>query len=326
MLAIEIASFGPPGVLRATERSTPVVAPDEILIAVEAVGVSRVDILQRQGKYPPPPGTSDLPGLDCAGTVAAVGESVTNWKMGDRVCALVSGGAYAELCAAPAVQALPIPEGWSAIEAATLPENLFTVYDNIVTRAHLSAGETVLIHGGTSGIGSMAIMVARALGAMPIATAGSDEKCAACLKLGAAEAINYRTQDFLEIARRFTGDKGVDVVLDMVGGSYFDKNLDVLATEGRLALIATLGGTSASLNIFKLMRKRGTIYASVLRSRTSAEKGAIAERLLHHIWPLLPARNAIRPVIDCTIPLRDASRAHERMESGQHIGKIVLVV
>src|SRR5215813_244281 len=194
MLAIEIVSFGPPGVLRATERPTPVVAPDEILIAVEAVGVSRVDILQRQGKYPPPPGASDLPGLDCAGTIAAVGEAVTNWKSGDRVCALVSGGAYAELCTAPAVQVLPIPQGWTAVEAATLHENLFTVYDNLVTRARLSAGETVLVHGGTSGIGVMAIMVARALSAIPITTAGTDEKCAACRKLGATEAINYRTQ------------------------------------------------------------------------------------------------------------------------------------
>jgi NADPH:quinone reductase len=325
MLAIEIASFEPPGLLRPAERPTPVPGADEILIAVEAAGVSRVDVLQRQGKYPPPPGASDLPGLDCAGTVAAVGESVTNWKVGDRVCALVSGGAYAELCAAPAVQALPIPEGWNAVEAATLPENLFTVYDNMVTRAHLARGETVLIHGGTSGIGSMAIMLARALAAVPIATAGSDEKCAACLQLGAAEAINYRTQDFVEIGRRITGGKGVDLVLDMVGGSYLDKNLDVLATEGRIAHIATLGGSSGTLNIFKLMRKRGTIYGSVLRSRTPAEKGAIAERLHRDIWPLLPARNTIRPVIDCTIPLREAARAHERMESGAHVGKIVLV-
>src|SRR5262245_6226845 len=222
MRAVEIASFEPPGVLRLTERPDPVPAPDEIVISVEAAGVSRVDILQRQGKYPPPPGASDLPGLDCAGSVAAVGESVTTWKVGDRVCALVSGGAYAELCAAPAVQALPIPEAWTAIEAATLPENLFTVYDNMVTRARLTADGTVMIHGGTSGIGSMAIMVARALSAVPIATAGSDEKCAACLELGAAEAINYRTQDFVEIGRRFTGGKGVDVVLDMVGGNYLD--------------------------------------------------------------------------------------------------------
>jgi putative PIG3 family NAD(P)H quinone oxidoreductase len=307
------------------ERPDPVIGPDEILIAVEAAGVSRVDALQRQGRYPPPSGASDIPGLDCAGTVRAVGRSVSNWKVGDRVCALVSRGGYAELCAAPAVQALPIPEGWTAVEAASLPENLFTVYDNLVTRARLSAGETVLVHGGTSGIGVIAIMVARALSAIPIATAGTDEKCAACRELGAAEAINYRTQDFVEVGRRFTGGKGVNVVVDIVGAGYLDKNLDVLATEGRLTHIAAQGAYSDTLNILKLMQKRATIYGSVLRPRTSAEKGAIAERLLHDIWPLLPARNPIRPVIDCTIPLREAWRGHERMESSAHIGKIVLV-
>jgi putative PIG3 family NAD(P)H quinone oxidoreductase len=277
------------------------------------------------GRYPPPAGASDIPGLDCAGAVTAVGSAVRNWKPGDRVCALVSGGAYAELCAAPAVQALPIPAGWTAVEAASLPENLFTVYDSMVTRAGLAAGETVLVHGGAGGIGSMAIMVARALSAIPIATAGADEKCAACRELGAAEAINYRTQDFVELGRRFTAGKGVNVVVDIVGAGYLDRNLDVLATEGRLAQIATQGGSSVTLNILKLMQKRGTIYGSVLRSRTSAEKGAIAERLLQDIWPLLPARNPIRPVIDSTIPLREAWRAHERMESSTHIGKIVLV-
>jgi putative PIG3 family NAD(P)H quinone oxidoreductase len=325
MLAIEITSFGPPSVLRPTERPIPTIGSAEILIAVEAAGISRADTLQRQGKYPPPPGASDIPGLDCAGTVTAVGESVTNWKVGDRVCAVVSGGAYAELCVAPAVQALPIPEHWTAIEAATLPENLFTVYDNLVTRAGLAAGGTVLVHGGTSGVGSMAIMAARALSAIPIATAGSDEKCVACRDLGAVEAINYRTQDFVEAVRRFTGGRGVDVVLDMIGGGYLDKNLDVLATEGHLALIATQGGSSDTLNIMKLMQKRGAIHGSVLRSRTPAEKGAIAERLLVDIWPLLPARHPIHPVIDCEIPLREAWRGHQRMETGAHIGKIVLV-
>jgi putative PIG3 family NAD(P)H quinone oxidoreductase len=326
MLAVEIASFDPPGTLRVTERTTPILKPDEILIAVEAAGVSRVNILQRRGKYPPPPGASDLPGLDCAGAVAAVGDAVTQWKVGDRVCALVSGGAYAELCAAPAVQALPIPESWNAVEAATLPENLFTVYDNMVTRARLSAGEVVLIHGGASGIGSMAIMVARALSAIPIVAAGSDEKCAACREIGAAEAINYRTQDFVERCTQFTEGKGVNVILDIVGASYLEKNLDVLATEGRLSMIATMGGSSGALNIMKLMRKRGSIMASTLRPRTPAEKGLVADRLRQHIWPLLPARNPIRPIIDSTFPLREASRAHERMESGEHVGKIVLVV
>ncbi len=326
MLAIEITSFGPPSVLKPVERPDPTPGPADILIAVEAAGLSRVDTLQRQGRYPPPPGASDIPGLDCAGTVQAVGESVTQWKPGDRVCALVSGGAYAELCVAPAVQALPIPENWTAAEAATLPENIFTVYDNLVTRARLSAGETVLIHGGSSGIGVMAIMLARALQATPIVTAGSDEKCDACRKLGAADAINYRTQDFAEAARRFTSGKGVDAVLDMVGGTYLDKNLDALATEGRLSIIAVQGGASDTLNILKVMQKRLSIYGSTLRPRTSAEKGKVAERLLRDIWPMLPARNPIYPVIDCEIPFRDAWRAHERMDSGAHIGKIVLVM
>src|SRR5262249_1576152 len=220
------------------------------------------DVLQRLGRYPPPPGASDIPGLDCAGAVTAAGEAVQEHKVGDRVCALVSGGAYAELCAAPAIQALPIPEGWSAVEAASLPENLFTVYDNMVTRARLAAGETVLIHGGASGIGMMAIMLARALSATPIATAGTDEKCAACRAAGAAEAINYRTQDFVDAARRFTAGKGVDVVVDIVGATYLARNLDVLAIEGRIAHIATQGGNSDELNIFKLMQKRGSIYGS----------------------------------------------------------------
>jgi len=325
MLAIQITSFGPPKVLEPVERPDPIVGPADILIAVEAAGISRADTLQRKGKYPPPPGVSDIPGLDCAGTVTAVGETVTDWRVGDRVCALVSGGAYAELCAAPAVQALPIPEGWTAVEAATLPENLFTVYDNLVTRGRLAAGETVLVHGGTSGIGSMAIMIARAFSAIPIATAGSDEKCAACRKLGATEAINYRAQDFVEVALHFTGGKGVDVVLDIVGAGYLDKNLDVLATEGRLVQIATQGGSSDTLNIGKLMRKRGSIHGSVLRSRTPEEKGAVTRRLLRDIWPLLPARNPIHSVIDCEIPLREAWRGHERMEASAHIGKIVLV-
>jgi putative PIG3 family NAD(P)H quinone oxidoreductase len=326
MLAIEITSFGPPSVLKPVERPDPTPGPSDILIAVEAAGLSRVDTLQRQGRYPPPPGASDIPGLDCAGTVKAVGASVTQWKPGDRVCALVAGGAYAELCVAPAVQALPIPDNWTAVEAATLPENTFTVYDNLVTRAHLSAGETVLIHGGSSGIGVMAIMLARALKAIPIATAGTDEKCAACRKLGAAEAINYRTQNFAEAARAFTSGKGVNVVLDMVGGSYLDKNLDALATEGRLSIIAVQGGASDTLNILKVMQKRLTIYGSTLRPRTAAEKGQVAERLLRHVWPLLPARDPIYPVIDCTFPFRDAWRAHEVMDSGTHIGKIVLTM
>jgi putative PIG3 family NAD(P)H quinone oxidoreductase len=325
MVAIEISSFGPPQVLRPVERAKPAPGPDEVVIAVEAAGVNRADSLQRQGKYPPPPGASDIPGLECAGSVAAVGPNVVQWKIGDRVCALVSGGAYAEFCAAPAVQVLPIPEGWTATEAATLPETLFTVYDNMVTRARLAKGETVLIHGGASGIGSMAIMVARAVGAVPTATAGSDEKCAACRELGAAEAVNYTTGDFVDAVRRFTSDRGVDVVLDIVGASYFERNLEALAAEGRLVFVAAQSGGLVSLNIFKLIGKRASIMGSTLRARTPEQKGAIAERLLRNIWPLLAAKNPIRPVVDSTFPLREAWRAHERLEASLHIGKIVLL-
>jgi NADPH2:quinone reductase len=326
VLAIEISTFGPPQVLRPAERPQPAPGPEEVVIAVQASGVSRADVVQRQGHYPPPPGASDIPGLDCAGPIAAVGQGVTQWKTGDRVCALVAGGAYAEFCAAPAVQVLPIPQGWSAVEAATLPENLFTVYDNLITRARLAKGETVLIHGGASGIGSMAIMLARALGAVPIATAGSDEKCAACRELGAAEAVNYKTADFVEAVKRFTGGRGVDVVLDIVGAAYIERNLDALAPEGRLVFVAAQSGARAGFDIFRLMAKRATMLGSTLRARTPQQKGAIAERLLRDVWPLLPAKNPIRPVIDSTFPLREAWRAHERLESSVHTGKIVLTV
>lgn len=326
MIAIEISSFGSPEVLRAVERPVPEVQPDEVLIAVEAAGVSRADVMQRQGKYPPPTGACDIPGLDVAGSIAAVGSRVTQWKAGDRVCALVTGGGYAEFCTAPAPQVLPIPEGWSAAEAVTLPENLFTVYDNLVTRAQLAAGDVVLIHGGTSGIGSMATMTARAVGATPIATAGSDEKCAACLAIGAAAAFNYRTEDFVEAARRFAGGCGVNVVLDLVGAAYLERNIEALAPDGRVVILATQGGSNAAFSIPKLMAKRGSIIATSLRARTVAEKGIIARLLRERIWPLLPAWRTIRPLIDATFPLRDARLAHERMESGAHVGKIVLTI
>jgi putative PIG3 family NAD(P)H quinone oxidoreductase len=309
MLAIEISSPGTPDVLRLVERPNPEPQPDEIVIKIEAAGVSRADIMQRQGKYPPPPGASDIPGLDAAGT---------NDSTGERVCAILAGGGYAEYCAVPAVQVLPIPAGWTAVEAATLPENLFTVYDNLVTRAGLREGETVLIHGGTSGVGSMAIMLARALGAIPIATAGTDEKCQACLRLGAARAINYKSSDFV------AASQGVDVILDLVGGPYLERNLDALAPEGRLVLVSTQAGGTASLDIGKLMAKRLRILASTMRVRTAAAKGAVAQSLLKNIWPLLPAKTAIRPVIDSVFPLADARLAHERLESGKHIGKIIL--
>lgn len=326
MLAIDFSHQGPPAVLHLAEHPDPELHPGDVLIRVEAAGVSRADILQRMGKYPPPPGASPVLGLDIAGVIAKCGLAVTNWKSGDRVCALVNGGGYAELCAVPATQVLPIPDDWTAVEAATLPENLFTVFDNIATRARLAAGETLLMHGGTSGIGSMAIMLARALGAVPYATAGTDGKCQAAKEIGAEQAINYRTRDFVQVIKELTRDRGVDVVGDIVGGDYLARNIDALAREGRLALIATLGGAEGNLPIARLMQKRATIVASTLRPRTAAEKGVIAQRLLAQIWPLLPAKRFIRPVVDSTYALADARKAHERLERGDHVGKIVLTV
>jgi len=325
MIAIEISAFGPPDVLRPVERSKPVQQDGEVLIRVEAAGVSRADVMQRQGKYPPPPGASDIPGLDVAGTVESAGKSVTRFQPGDRVCAILSGGGYAEYCAAPVQQVLPIPANWSAIDAATLPENLFTVYDNLITRANLQSGQTILIHGGTSGIGSMAVMLSRAWNAIPFATAGTAEKCAACMTFGAEHAINYKEQDFVAEVQRLTGGRGVDLVVDLVGGPYLARNLDCLATEGCISIIAIQGGRNAELDLGKLMHTRGRIVASTMRIRTPAQKGEIARLLLRDVWPLLPAKNSIRPLIDRTFPLADARTAHARMEEGGHIGKIVLV-
>lgn len=325
MIAIEISTFGGPEVLKATERPRPVPKENEILIRVEAAGVSRPDAMQRQGHYPPPPGAPDIPGLEVAGTVESTGMGVQDFKAGDRVCALVSGGGYAEFCAAPALQVLPIPEGWTATEAATLPENVCTVYDNLVTRAGLKRGEMVLAHGGTSGIGSTAIMLSRAWGASAIATAGSKVKCDACLQLGAEHAINYKESDFVAEVKRITGGRGVDVVVDLIGGPYLERNLESLAAEGRIAIIAIQGGRTAQLDILKLMTKRGKISGSTMRARTSEQKGEVAKAVRRDVWPLLPAKNPIRPVIDSTFKLTEAWRAHERLESGEHIGKIVLV-
>ena len=326
MIAIEISSPGDADVLRAAERPDPVPRKGEVLIRVRAAGVARADVMQRQGKYPPPPGASDIPGLDVAGTVELVGEAVSGCKPGDAVCAILTGGGYAELCLAPAEQVLPIPQNWSFTEAATLPENLFTVYDNLVTRAGLTSGETVLIHGGTSGIGSMAIMVSRQVGAVPFATAGSDAKTQACLALGATNAINYRQSDFVAEVKRLTGERGVDVVLDMVGGPYLDRNLDALALDGRISIVATQGGRHGQMDIGKLMGKRARVMGSTMRVRSEEEKGKVARRLLEAVWPSLPDKRWIKPVIDWTFPLRDARLAHQRMESGEHIGKIVLTV
>ena len=326
MVAIEISGFGPPEVLKPVERPKPEPKPGEIVIRVEAAGVARADLLQRQGKYPPPPGASDIPGLDVAGTVDATGPNVREWKSGDRVCAILAGGGYAEFCAVPAVQVLPIPESWTAAEAATLPENLFTVYDNLATRAALQNGETALIHGGTSGIGTIAIMLTRARSAVPIATAGTQVKCDACLRFGAQHAINYKQTDFVAEINRITNGRGADVILDMVGGPYLEKDLEALAVDGRVVFIATQGGRTGQLDLHKLMSKRARVLGSTMRSRTPAEKGAVARRLREDIWPLLPAKNPIWPLIDTTFPLREARLAHERMEGGEHIGKIVLTV
>ncbi len=326
MKAIEISKFGPPEVLLSVEHATPVPGAGEILVRVNAAGVARADLLQRQGKYPPPHGASTIPGLDIAGTVAELGSGVTEFRVGDRVCAILAGGGYAQYCAVPVEQALPVPENWTMVEAASLPENLFTAYDNLVTRGALKAGETVLIHGGSSGVGSMGILLARQLGATVVVTAGSDKKCQVCLDLGAEHAINYKTLDFAEEAARWTQGRGVNLILDMVGGGYLERNLKVLATEGRLAVIATQGGASGPLDLGLLLKKRARILGSTMRARTPAEKGMVAAALRRAIWPLLPAKNGIRPVIDSVFELKDASQAHARMESGEVIGKIVLRV
>jgi len=325
MLTIEISQPGLPEVLRPVQRPIPTPHDDEIIIRVAAAGVARADLLQRQGHYPPPKGASDIPGLDVAGTVHSLGPKVRSFQPGERVCAILTGGGYAEYCAVPAVQVLPIPANWTFVEAATLPENLFTVYDNVITRGVLRSGETILIHGGSSGIGTMAIMLARAKDAHPIATAGTADKCVACLQLGAEHAINYKEQDFVAEVQKLTRSQGVQLILDMVGGSYLDRNLDALAPEGRLVIVATQGGRSATLDIGKLLLKRLRVMGSTMRARSAEAKGKVASALFTDIWPLLPAKNHIRPIIDSTFPLADAHLAHERMESGANIGKVVLV-
>jgi NADPH2:quinone reductase len=315
---------GGPEVLYVGEAEKPEPMDGEVQIAVEAAGVSRADVWQRKGFYPPPPGASPILGLDVAGTIEVLGANVEGLHAGDRVCALLSGGGYAEHACAPAGQVLPIPQGWSAIEATTLPENGFTVFDNMITRGRLAQGEWVLVHGGSSGIGTTAIMFAKALGARPIATAGSAEKCAVCLAAGAEAAIDYKRQDFVEEALRITHGRGVDVVLDIVGGSYLARNVAAVAQDGRIACIATQGGAKAELDIGELMRRRATIFGTALRPRTVEQKAAIAGALRARIWPLLPARNPIRPIVDRVYPFADAAQAHRRMEASEHAGKIVL--
>jgi NADPH:quinone reductase len=325
MIAIEIRAPGGPEVLVPVERPTPVPSRGEVLIKVAAAGVNRPDIFQRLGRYAPPPGASDIPGLEVAGTIEQLGPEVGDWRVGDEVCALVAGGGYAEYCAAPAPQCLPPPRGLDLIAAAAIPETFFTVWTNVFDRGRLQAGESLLVHGGSSGIGTTAIQLARARGARVFATAGSAAKCEACERLGAERAINYREADFVAVVRDLTGGRGVDVVLDMVGGEYFARNLDVLAVEGRLVEIATLHGVKAELNIQTVMVRRLTITGSTLRPRPVAEKGAIAAALRQQVWPLLES-GAVRPVVHATFPLRDAAEAHRVMEAGEHIGKLVLVV
>jgi putative PIG3 family NAD(P)H quinone oxidoreductase len=325
MIAVEITHPGGPDVLVAAERPVPSPGPADVLIRVAAAGVNRPDVMQRMGHYPPPPGASDIPGLEVAGTIARVGADAGAWSPGDRVCALVAGGGYAEYCVAPALQCLPVPRDMDVVHAAAIPEAFFTVWVNLFERGRLQAGESVLIHGGSSGIGTTAIQLARARGSQVFATAGTADKCAACERLGAERAFNYHETDFVAATREATGGRGVDVVLDMVGGDYLPRNLDVLATDGRLVQIAVLGGVKATLNLITMMQRRLTLTGSTLRARPVADKGTIAAHLHANVWPLLDA-GLVRPVIHATFPLARAADAHRVMESGVHIGKLVLVV
>jgi putative PIG3 family NAD(P)H quinone oxidoreductase len=325
MIAIEISQPGDPEVLVPVERPRPEPAPGEVLIKVAAAGVNRPDVFQRRGRYPPPPGASDIPGLEVAGTIEQLGAGVRDVAVGDAVCALVAGGGYAEYCAAPAPQCLPVPRGLELVAAAAIPETFFTVWTNVFERGRLQAHETLLVHGGSSGIGTTAIQLAHARGARVFATAGSPEKCAACERLGAERAINYRDEDFTAVVRELTGGRGVDVVLDMVGGDYFARNVDALAVEGRLVEIATLQGVKAELNIQTIMQRRLTITGSTLRARPIADKAAIARAVHTHVWPLLES-GAVKPIVHATFPLHDAAAAHRLMESSAHIGKIVLTL
>jgi len=325
MIAVEITQPGDPDVLVPAERPRPAPAAGELLIKVAASGVNRPDVFQRRGRYPPPPGASDIPGLEVAGTVDAIGDGVSGWQVGSAVCALVAGGGYAEYCTAPAPQCLPVPRGLDFVAAAAIPETFFTVWTNVFERGRLAAGESLLVHGGSSGIGTTAIQLARARGARVFATAGSADKCAACERLGAEKCVNYRDGDFVAVIKPLTGNRGVDVVLDMVGADYFGRNLDVLAVEGRLVEIATLSGVKGEVNIQTIMQRRLTITGSTLRARAVAEKGAIAAAVRREVWPLLES-GAVKPIVFRTFPLRQAADAHRLMESSAHIGKIVLTV
>ncbi len=325
MRVIEIAGAGGPEVLKPAVRPTPEPGWGEVLIGVEAAGVNRPDVAQRQGRYPPPPGASDLPGLEAAGVIAALGPGVEGWSVGERVCALLPGGGYAQYAATPAVQCLPWPAGLSAVEAASLPETAFTVWTNVFERGGFRGGDAVLIHGGSSGIGVMAIQLVRAFGGRALVTVGSADKQRACEALGAACAINYREQDFVAAVKAATGGQGADLILDMVGGDYLLRNMQAAAEEGRIVSIASLPGSAPLFDIVLMMVKRLTLTGSTLRPRPAAAKGAIARELRKRVWPLIES-GTVRPVIHCALPLDQAARAHALMESSEHIGKIVLTM
>ena len=325
MTAIAIREPGGPDVLIARQMPLPSPGDGEILVKVAAAGVNRPDVMQRQGRYPPPKGATDIPGLEIAGQVVALGNGVTRWQAGDRVMALVVGGGYADYCLANEGHALPLPPNLSMIEAAAIPETFFTVWHNAFERGRLAAGETLLVHGGSSGIGTAAIALAKAFGARVIITAGSAEKCEACRKLGADVAVNYKTEDFVALTKQATDGRGADVVLDMVGGDYIDRNYEAAAVEGRIVQIAFVGGPRASVDYWRLMAKRLTHTGSTLRARSIADKAAIARAVEAKVLPLIAA-GSVRPVIDSTFPLIQAAAAQERMEAGNHIGKIVLTL
>lgn len=326
MIAIEIAKFGAPEVLVPVNRPIPIPAAGEILIKVAAAGVNRPDVMQRRGQYAPPPGASDIPGLEIAGEVVAMANDVTRFNVGDHICGLIAGGGYAQYCVIHETNALPIPQGVSTIEAAALPETFFTVWTNLFQRGHLTAGETVLIHGGSSGIGTTAILLSKAFGAATvIVTVGSEEKRQACLKLGADIAINYHTEDFVVETKKATAGKGADVIVDLIAGDYVARNYKAAAMNGRIIQIGMQNGHAKDLDLMPMLLKRLTHTGSTLRSRTVAEKALIAEELEQQVWPLLNDHK-IKPLVFCTFPLVDAAKAHELMESSTHIGKIVLTV
>lgn len=325
MLAIDPDAPGGPEVLVPVARPIPKPDAGEVLVRVAAAGVNRPEVLQRQGKYPPPPGAPSILGMEIAGTVVALGESVDDSLLGKQVCALIAGGAYAEYAVAPAGQCLEVPEGLSLVEAAALPETLFTVWSNLFDRGWAQPGESVLVHGGTSGIGTMAIALAKLFGLTILVTAGSDEKCAAARGLGADLAINYKTQDFVEEVKTFTGGKGVEIVIDMVGGDYVARNLQCLAEDGRHVSIAVQGGATATIPVWDVMRRRLTLTGSTLRPRSVEFKSLLADELRRHVWPLV-AEGKLKPIIDRSFPLAEAPAAHRRMEAGEHVGKIVLTI